>query len=200
MSDSDQQPPVGGEVPTNEPDDKKPAPGADPEGQPEGSGESFWQKEVKSARQEAAKYRTKAKDLEKKIEAEQRAKLEADGNWQKLYEQAKSDLSVREQEVEQSGMYKSAFMSVLQRRIDTIPEANRTLVPTDYEPIKLSEWLDANWQRLASPKFPNLDPGAGSASTGTSGGGGAALSPMAQEVARRLKIPEDRAKQVFKDK
>lgn len=198
MSDLDQQPQAGGEV-SQEPD-KKEAAGTQTGQESVLLGEAFLQKELQEARKDAAKNRIRAKDAEKKLAEIERAKLEADGNWQKLYEQAKSDLSVREQELEQHGAYKTAFQTVLQRRIDSIPEANRGLVPTDYDPIKLSDWLDANWQRLASPRFPNLDPGAGTAAGSGGGNNNATLSPQAQEMARRLGIPADKAREIYKGK
>jgi len=201
MSDIDKQPPVGGEVTTPEPEKKDTTLVVDPNALPEGGSDIFWQKTARENAKEAAKYRTKAKELEKQIETANRKQLEEQGNFQKLYEQSKADLAVREQELEQSGKYKQAFQSVLQRRIEAIPEANRPLIPDYDDPIKTSEWLDANWDRISNRKFPNLDPGAGSSSTGASGGNGAgALSPEAQEVAKRLKIAPERAAQLFKGK
>lgn len=202
MSNIDQQPPAGGEVPSDPSQakgeiktDVAPDAPIGPLDAPE-----WLLTELKRVRAENAQRRTENKKLKDEIESEKRRKLEEAGKYQELYEQTKSDLSVRELEAQQSVAYKAAFQAVLDNRIKLIPEASRALVPTDYDPIKLSEWLDANWKLLASPKFPNLDPGAGSSSTGASGGGGAALSPEAQEVARRLKIAPERAAQLFKGK
>lgn len=83
MSDLDQQPQAGGEV-SQEPD-KKEAAGTQTGQESVLLGEAFLQKELQEARKDAAKNRIRAKDAEKKLAEIERAKLEADGNWQKLY-------------------------------------------------------------------------------------------------------------------
>ena len=141
--------------------------------------------EITKVRKEAAKYRTELRAIQQQVEADKRKQLEAQGNWQSLYEQAKADLAAREQEVESASAYKQAFEAVLQNRINAIPEANRALIPTDYEPIKLSAWLDANWERLGARRAPNLDAGAGGQSSSSNA---PKLDPIKLDLARKLNI------------
>ncbi len=187
MSNNDKPTPVDGEVIPEKPEAKSPD-------------DAFWAKEVKDANAQAAKYRTRLRELEKQVEADKQKQLEEQGNFKSLYEQQKAEMKAREAEIEKHSVYKQAFESVLKRRVEAVPEANRSLIPDYDDPIKTSEWLDANWDRISNRKFPNLDPGAGSSSTASGGNGSAAISPEAQEVARRLKISPEKAAQLFKGK
>jgi hypothetical protein len=180
---SDQPLPQAGDTPAADIPNTPPAP---PDAAPVDGTTDWLTRELKEARKEAAKYRTKARDLEKAAETAQRKQLEEQGNWQKLYEQAKADLESIQTEASQSTAYKQAFEAVLQARIASIPEVNRGLIPTDYDPIKLSNWLDANWERLGARRFPNLDAGAGGRDGASSGA--KPLTAEAMALAKKLNI------------
>lgn len=145
----------------------------------------FFKRETAKANKEAQTFRQRAKEAERQLALEKQRQLEATGEWQKLYEQAKTDLEAKTQEVEGASEYKTAFQRVLDARIKRIPEVYRGLVPTDYEPMKLAAWLDANEDRLKAPRFPNLDAGAG----GHNGSNAPKVpSAEANDLARKLKI------------
>lgn len=194
MTNQNTQPQAGGEpaIPSDAPETTPAATG-------DASTLEWATKELKRAREEAAKYRTERNSLKQQIEAEKKRQLEESGRFQELYQQANTELETLKSQVESGNAYKPAFEALLQSRINQIPEANRALIPTDYEPIKLSAWLDANWERLGPRRAPNLDAGAGGPS-GSSGGGGAGVSPQAMELGKRLGLkPEDIA-EVYKGK
>ena len=141
-------------------------------------------KELEKTRKEAASNRIAKREAEQKLQAIERAKLEEQGQYQRLYEQAKSDLAIKDSEIEAANIYRQAFEDTLRKRIDSVPETNRGLIPSDYDPIRKSQWLDANWDRLGARRFPNLDAGAG----GSGGGEGKKPDPVAAEIARKLGI------------
>lgn len=149
------------------------------------STEEFFKRETAAARKEAESLRKRAKEAERLLGLEKQRQLESTGEWQKLYEQTKADLEAKTLEIDAASEYKTAFQRVLDARIKRIPEMYRGLIPTDYDPMKLAAWLDANEDRLKAPRFPNLDAGAG----GRSGDNTPKVpSPQANELAQKLKI------------
>lgn len=149
-------------------------------------------KELEKTRKEAAAHRIAKRDAEQKLAAIERQKLEEQGQYQRLYEQAKSELEAKTIEIEAGSTYRTAFEETLRKRIEAIPEVNRGLIPNDYDPIRKSQWLDANWERLGARKFPNLDAGAG-------GSGGSSNTPppdpVAQDLARKLGVKVEKLTQ-----
>jgi hypothetical protein len=105
--------------------------------------------------------------LEQQQQAEQEAKarrekaLADQQKWQELAEE-------REKALGELQPYKERYEAMLERtkaantsRIEAIPEAMRTIVPDYDDPLKLSEWLDANQEKLVKSPTASLNGGAG---------------------------------------
>jgi hypothetical protein len=72
------------------------------------------------------------------------------------------------------------------KRIEAIPEARRSLVPTYDDPMQVQSWLDANEKFLLDrPSAPSLNGGAGNRTPGTE----ATITPeQIREQAARLGV------------
>lgn len=118
---------------------------------------------VEALRKEAAQYRTKAKELEDAQKLADEAKLAEQQKWQELAEQ-------RAAELKEISQYKTRYEEMLesirasnQKRVESVPENMRSLIPDYDDPARLSSWLDANAALLsAKPLAPNLNGAAGS--------------------------------------
>lgn len=143
--------------------------------------------EVESMQKAQADRDRAEKERETKLLAEQ-------GEYKKLYETLAADHGKVVEAAKERDAYKSAFEASLQKRIADIPEGMRSLVPTGYTPLQLSQWLDDNAALLAGRRAPNLDPGAGGSGSGGSGTP-VQLTPDDLELARRFNMtPEAWAK------
>ena len=118
---------------------------------------------VKGLRNEAAKYRIKARDLEQKQKEAEDARLAKDNEWEELAGQ-------RATEIEELTPYRQKYNTMLEsvaesntKRIEAVPENMRSLVPEFEDPLKTAAWLDANSQMLTKPLAPTVNGNAGSA-------------------------------------
>lgn len=134
-----------------------------------------WQAEIKKLRDEAAENRVarnkaaedaaaKAKELELAAQREQQRLIE-EGKWKELAEKHSVDAARLKPYEERAAALEAQIKAHNETRIARIPEVMRTVIPADYTPEKLSQWLDANESKLTTPPAPNIDAGAG-------GGGG----------------------------
>jgi hypothetical protein len=160
---------------------------------------------------ELAKLRQQVENLQTRLsevnsEAARRRKekenaLKDAGNWEQLAKEREAEIARLEGELELvKPRLDTLTESIKERntgRIAKIPEKNRSLVPTDYEPEALATWLDANWGILTARPAPEIDAGAG----GSGGGKGKApptLTSEEQETADAFGMtPEEYAK--FRD-
>lgn len=105
------------------------------------------------------------KDEEQKRQAEaskaEQAKLEADKQWETLAGKHKATIDELTPKAEQADRLLALITSQNTARIEKLPKEMQSLVPTNYDPVALSEWLEANAAVLAKPKVPNLDAGSG---------------------------------------
>jgi hypothetical protein len=69
------------------------------------------------------------------------------------------------------------------RRVESVPEQMRGLVPDFDDPVKLSNWLDANSQLLTTPLAPALNGESGSGERPSDSPG---LSEEQLQTARRM--------------
>lgn len=162
---------------------------------------------IKQLREENKKYRLKADaiqaqldEIDKKQREAESERLAKEGQFKTLYEQKRVEAEKLAEQAKQAQLYREEYQKQLDQRIAQIPEVNRTLIPDFGDPIKTSNWLDANWERLGVRPFPKLDAGAGGPSGSSGGGGSADISPEAMEMARKLGISPERARIVFKGK
>lgn len=116
---------------------------------------------VKELRNEAASYRVKAKELEQKQKEAEDARLAEQNEWKTLAEQRAAEVeALKPYQQRYSDMVESVAESNT-RRIASIPENMRQLVPDYDDPLKVATWLDANSQLLAKPIAPSLNGSAG---------------------------------------
>lgn len=155
--------------------------------------QTFDREYVQKLRNEAAEYRVKLKEIEEAQAAEKTRRLEEEARWKELAEQ-------RAAELESLSPIKSQYEAMLEtlrasnaKRIESIPEAMRSLVPEYEDPTKVAAWLDANAGVLTTPSMPSLDAGAGGDKPRVASE--PKLTDAEIEMARKMGIsPEDYAK------
>lgn len=139
---------------------------------------------VKQLRDEAASYRVKLKEFEAAQAAKHEEELAEQKKWQELADERAAKLA-------ELKPIKTAYDAMLEnlkasneKRIESIPEDRRSLVPEYDDPSKVAAWLDANAALLTgTPTAPNLNGGAGNQRPG------GALSPLSDaEIAIAKKM------------
>lgn len=140
---------------------------------------------VQDLRKENAKYRTRAKNLEQKQKEAEDARLADQQEWRTLAEQ-------RAEKVAELEPYQKRYADMIEavaesntKRVESVPETMRQLVPDFEDPLKLAGWLDANSQLLTKPTAPTLNGTAGAAERP---GETEALSVEELAVARKMGI------------
>ena len=114
---------------------------------------------IKSLRDESASRRIALKQQQQaQREAEQR-RLADEGKWRELAEEREAELKSLQPYRQRAEALESKITASNKRRIESIPEGYRTLVPINYTADELSDWLDANLQQLIKPTAPKLDGG-----------------------------------------
>lgn len=169
--------------------------GDDHEGAADGDLQQTFDREyVVGLRNESAKYRksmqdwkAKASEYEEQIKDSKETELAEQNKWRELAE-------TRQKELESMSGYKDQYETVLdgisksnERRIESIPQDMRTLVP-DIEPTDLSQWLDANEALLKKPSAPDLGASAGN---NDRPGSQVVLTEEELAIARKLGVSEE---------
>ena len=97
--------------------------------------------ELKEVRNEAAAYRTKARELEAKAEAVQASALAEQGKYKDLYEKTSADLAAAKKAGEELDALRAKEAKRLERvretvkaRLEKLPEEARGLVPSSLDP------------------------------------------------------------------
>jgi hypothetical protein len=124
---------------------------------------------VKQLREEAKQNRIKAQEFQEQLnailekqKADEQAKLEQQGEFQKLAEE-------RQKEIERLASYEAQVTQLTEaakasneKLIEQVPEDKRGLIP-EYDPLKLQQWLTANQSVLIGQTFtpPSTNGGAG---------------------------------------
>lgn len=129
---------------------------------------------IKSLRTEAGDHRLKAKQAADAKAAAEAAALAEQGKYKELYEQTKNELDALKTVQDRATALETKIQATNDNRIKRIPDAMRSVIPADYTPDKLSEWLDANEHLLTKVPAPNGNGGAGGG-----GGGGSTPQPKA---------------------
>lgn len=126
---------------------------------------------VERLRRENAAYRTKANELESRFEEFETAQakkreeeLAQQNEWKKLAEERAAKLAEYEPIKTQYETMLETLKASNAKRIESIPEDRRSLIPEYDDPSKLAAWLDANAALLSlKPTAPNINGAAGSA-------------------------------------
>ncbi len=129
---------------------------------------------LRSLRTEAGDHRLKAKQAADAKAAAEAAALAEQGKYKELYEKTKGELDALKTVQDRATALETKIQATNENRVKRIPEAMRSVIPADYTPDKLSEWLDANEHLLTKVPAPNGNGGAGG-----SGGGGSPPQPKA---------------------
>lgn len=142
---------------------------------------------VSEVNNESASRRLALKKQQEEMERLQAQQLAEQGKWKELAEKRLAELEELKPIKERYEAVQQAVTKSNEARIASIPENMRALVPADYSPDKLSQWLDANLSLLTVRPAPNLD-------GGVTGGGGKSpirLSAEEKQMAARLNLSED---------
>ena len=116
---------------------------------------------IKELRAESKSRRLALKEEQEAQRKRAQEQLEQQGEYKKLADELMQEvLELRPmREKYQSRMEYEKSRN--EARIADIPEIFQSAIPTDYAPDKLSQWLDANIDKLKLPQAPNIDAGAG---------------------------------------
>jgi hypothetical protein len=133
-----------------------------------------------AARRIALKQAQEEKD---RLEAQ---RLAEQGQWKELAEKRLAELETLKSYQEKYTAVQQTIQQANERRLATIPEDKRVLVPTGYSPEQLSQWLDASMPLLTAPIAPDLDAGVG---RGSKGKPSIQLTPEEIEAARTMGLP-----------
>jgi phage I-like protein len=149
---------------------------------------------IKSLRGEAAEKRKKLEALEAKINEAEQKRLAEQGQYRELAEKLQGEVGNLSPYKTRVEALEQKIIANNNKRVERIPEHFRSLIP-QMPPEQLSEWLDANEQKLITPPAPNLDAGAG-------GGGGKQVAQLTAEqlaIAKGMGItPEEYATYIKK--
>lgn len=118
------------------------------------------QQEIRALRKEAADRRIALRKAEEDKARMEAATLAEQGKWKELAEKRAQELDALKPASERVTALEARISATNDARIKQIPEALRTVIPSDYTPEKLSEWLDANLSKLTVSSAPNTDAGA----------------------------------------
>jgi hypothetical protein len=120
---------------------------------------------IAELRKENAATRKKQRELEQaeaqrtaaQKEAEEK-RLQEQGEFKTLAEQRAAEIERLKTAAAKAEALEGRIKAANDARIAKVPDAMRTLIP-EYEPVKLSEWLDANLDKLTKPAAPDFDAG-----------------------------------------
>ena len=143
---------------------------------------------IAELKNESGKNRIKAKEAAEEREAlklAQMKRLEQEGNYKAIAEERAKKLAELETYQERATALETTIREANNARIEALPEHMRGLVPAEYAPEKLAQWLDANQSVLVRPQAPNLG-------AGVAGGNGQAyqLTALDKQTAKMFGLSE----------
>lgn len=121
-----------------------------------------------------------ANERAEKAEAERKKKLAEEGNFKTLAEQAQAEAESLRGYKDRASALEAVIRESNDGRVKRVPEAMRSIVPTEYPPEKLQAWLNANESLLTKAPPPNYDAGAGN------GGGSGSRQPELSEEEKSM--------------
>jgi seryl-tRNA synthetase len=121
---------------------------------------------IAELRKENAATRKKQRELEQaeaqrtaaQKEAEEK-RLQEQGEFKTLYEKSTAEMEALKAKAAKAEALEGRIKAANDARIAKVPEAMRTLIPDYDDAVKLSEWLDANLDKLTKPAAPDFDAG-----------------------------------------
>lgn len=119
----------------------------------------------------------------KAMEEANRQKLAKDGNHEELAQKYLTEVEQLRPLSERAKALESMIRTSNETRINSVPEAMRSIIPAEYAPEKLSAWLDANMGLLTKPPAANFNAGEGGGSG--RGSGTEQLTAEEKDIAKR---------------
>lgn len=102
---------------------------------------------------------TRLAELETREKEREQQESIAQGKHEDVIAELREELKATRATLEASQGYRDALMASVQKRVESIPETQRSLVPGFEDPVKLADWLDSNQHLLTSPAPPPTDAG-----------------------------------------
>ncbi len=93
--------------------------------------------------------------------AARRKELEQGGNHEQLAKEYAAQLEMLKPQATLAKELEDVIRADNEAIIKQVPETMRSIIPTDYPPAKLKQWLTANAPLLAKQPAPNFEAGAG---------------------------------------
>ena len=155
-------------------------------------------KYIKRLREESKERRLALKKAQDEQGQREAQRLAEEGKFKELAEQRARELESLKPLQERAAALEARIQAGNEARIKRIPETMRGVIPTDYTPERLSEWLDKNEHLLTGRQAPNLDAGEGG--RGSTGGNNAPKLTAEQIALARAAgmTPEEYAKYLQK--
>lgn len=133
-------------------------------------------------------YKQQTEDRLNAIEKDRRKKLEEEGNYKELLNQATGELESMKAYKDRAASLEQIIREGNETLIQRIPEDRQGIVPVDYPPEKLRAWLDKNVPLLTKQPPPDYDAGAGG---GSRGNGKTELSAAEKAVQERFGLTDE---------
>lgn len=127
---------------------------------------SWAQEMIRELRDESAQRRLALKNQEEEARKREQQRLAEQGQFKELAETRLAEIGKLQPYQERAETLESILRKSNETRVAKIRQDLRDLVPTDYAPEVLSDWLDRNWERLTVKPAPDLDAGAGGTGNG----------------------------------
>lgn len=139
---------------------------------------------IAELRRENAASRKKQRDLEEAdaqraavAKAAEEKRLQEQGEFKTLAEQRAAEIEALKAQAAKAEALEGRIKAANDARITKVPDAMRTLIP-DYDAVRLSEWLDANLDKLTKPSAPDFDAG----KSGERGGQQPIIDPLSVKL------------------
>lgn len=145
------------------------------------------QEYIKELRQESAARRKELESFRSEASQREQQRLKEEGRWKELAEKLQAEKAQLVPYEERAQTLEKKIRASNDARIVRVPEDLQTLIPMDYPPERLSEWLDANWERLTVKPAPNLDAGAGNGGSGKH----VTLTDDERQLARKMGLTDE---------
>ena len=130
-------------------------------------------------------------------EKQQKSQLEKAGEYRQLYEKATADLEIEKQNADRLARMEATMEASVQRRVESLDERFRSLVPDGYTAEQKTEWLDTNEALLTAPTAPNFNAGAGAGIPGSNPLRN--VDPAQLEGARIMGVDEEGIKRAMQE-
>lgn len=117
----------------------------------------------------------------------QKKRLEQSGNFEELARTRQAEIEALSPYKDRAAALEAQIRTENEKRIERIPEQMRGVIPTDYPPEKLSQWLTNNTALLTKPPAPDYDAGAGGDAPPQKG----KLTPAQKQLAARFGLTEE---------